>query len=578
MQLGAARGQRPQLEQEAIELRLGERVGPLHLDRVLRGEHEERRRQRVGLFADGDRLLLHRLQQRRLRLGRRAVDLVGQHDVGEDRPLLELEPPPAGVVDDQVGPDDVGGHEIGRELHARKGQIHGRRGGPHQQRLAEAGDAFDEHVAAGQQRRGHGADDVGLADQPATDLGQQPIEVGPERRDGGGDGVGAEVDLVRARGAHRALLGARAGGRGRIRIEVAAHQIALSFGDRGRAERVFDRGRVVVERARIAGAGKAAPGGGADHLGASGPGAVGGPERRRRSRFHAWPSASPRRAPSGAPPGWCPIPLPLPALVLGRAATLRGHRGRCGGGLGAVPAFARVVTSTVGATTVGLVAGARSRSFAIPLGSFGAGAHVIARAARRRSLAVRCAPKAAHGLRVAVAELAAADAGAELLGGALETLQRISRGPLPARAAPDRAPAPRRAADSPDRRRGRPMRRRRARAGAVPGGALRDRRRRARSSRARSPRSNRRVKDGAAGPSRRPRRRSRLPRPPRQPDSPPPTRARAPSRPGEPPRWRPARRDARSSSAAPAPVCASAFPAARVSAFASSARAAASAA
>jgi hypothetical protein len=31
-------------------------------------------------------VLLHRLEQRRLRLGRRAVDLVGQDDVGEDRP------------------------------------------------------------------------------------------------------------------------------------------------------------------------------------------------------------------------------------------------------------------------------------------------------------------------------------------------------------------------------------------------------------------------------------------------------------------------------------------------------------
>ena len=33
-------------------------------------------------------LLLHRLEQRRLGLGRRAVDLVGEHHVGEDRPLM----------------------------------------------------------------------------------------------------------------------------------------------------------------------------------------------------------------------------------------------------------------------------------------------------------------------------------------------------------------------------------------------------------------------------------------------------------------------------------------------------------
>jgi hypothetical protein len=45
----------------------------------------------VGRPADRHLPLLHRLQQRRLRLGRRAVDLVGQQHVGEDRPLHEAE-------------------------------------------------------------------------------------------------------------------------------------------------------------------------------------------------------------------------------------------------------------------------------------------------------------------------------------------------------------------------------------------------------------------------------------------------------------------------------------------------------
>ena len=70
-----------QLEEEAVELRLGQRVGALHLDRVLRGEHEERLGERVLLLGDGDAVLLHRLEQRALRLGRGAVDLVGQHQV-----------------------------------------------------------------------------------------------------------------------------------------------------------------------------------------------------------------------------------------------------------------------------------------------------------------------------------------------------------------------------------------------------------------------------------------------------------------------------------------------------------------
>ena len=80
-----------QLEQEAVELRLGQRVGALVLDRVLRGDDDERVGQRAGLALDRDLPLLHRLEQRRLGLGRRAVDLVGEQQVGEHRPLAEPE-------------------------------------------------------------------------------------------------------------------------------------------------------------------------------------------------------------------------------------------------------------------------------------------------------------------------------------------------------------------------------------------------------------------------------------------------------------------------------------------------------
>ena len=75
------------VEHEPVELRFGQRIGPLLLDRVLGRQHEERVGQLVPLAADGHLPLLHRLEQRRLGLGRGAVDLVGQHDVGEDRAL-----------------------------------------------------------------------------------------------------------------------------------------------------------------------------------------------------------------------------------------------------------------------------------------------------------------------------------------------------------------------------------------------------------------------------------------------------------------------------------------------------------
>ena len=77
-----------QLEHEAVDLRFGQRIRALLLDRVLRREHEERLLELERRAADRDLLLLHRLEQRRLHLGRRAIDLVGENDVGEDRPLL----------------------------------------------------------------------------------------------------------------------------------------------------------------------------------------------------------------------------------------------------------------------------------------------------------------------------------------------------------------------------------------------------------------------------------------------------------------------------------------------------------
>ena len=55
---------------------------------------------------DGDLALLHRLEQRGLRLGRRPVDLVGEDDVGEHAAGAELEL--VGARFHTETPDDVG--------------------------------------------------------------------------------------------------------------------------------------------------------------------------------------------------------------------------------------------------------------------------------------------------------------------------------------------------------------------------------------------------------------------------------------------------------------------------------------
>ena len=56
------------LEHEAVLLRFGQRVGAFLLDRVLRREHEERVGELVADAADRYLPLLHRFEQRGLRL------------------------------------------------------------------------------------------------------------------------------------------------------------------------------------------------------------------------------------------------------------------------------------------------------------------------------------------------------------------------------------------------------------------------------------------------------------------------------------------------------------------------------
>ena len=83
-------------------------------------------------------------------------------------------------------PEHVGGHQVGRELDARERQLQRLGQRAHQQRLAQAGDAFQQHVPAREQRGGDRARDVGLPDHAAGDLDQQPVDVRAERGDGGG--------------------------------------------------------------------------------------------------------------------------------------------------------------------------------------------------------------------------------------------------------------------------------------------------------------------------------------------------------------------------------------------------------
>ncbi len=98
---------------------------------------------------DGDLPLLHRLEQRGLRLGSRSIDLVGEQHLGEDRSPTELEGLVLRVVHAHTG--HVARQEVWGELHALEAAAAaaGERFG--QQRLAGARNVLDKKVAAAQE-------------------------------------------------------------------------------------------------------------------------------------------------------------------------------------------------------------------------------------------------------------------------------------------------------------------------------------------------------------------------------------------------------------------------------------------
>ena len=142
------------------------------LDRVLGREHEERPLEPARQALARHLVLLHRLEQRRLRLRRGAVDLVGEEEVREDRPGAELEVGGALVVDRRAG--HVGGHQVGRELDPAEAQSGRLREGARHQRLGQAGEILDQDVAVGEQAEQDELERLTLADDRALDLVEQP--------------------------------------------------------------------------------------------------------------------------------------------------------------------------------------------------------------------------------------------------------------------------------------------------------------------------------------------------------------------------------------------------------------------
>ena len=168
------------LQQEAVDLGPRQHVGALVLDRVLRGEHHERRRHRVHHPADRRLALLHRLEQRALGLGVGTVDLVEEHEVGVDRSETCRERGGRGVVD--LGADDVARQQVGGALDARERGVDRAGEGGGGGRLGESGQALEQDVALGEQRDEQARAQAFVTDQAFVVARGDAVEDLPRRR------------------------------------------------------------------------------------------------------------------------------------------------------------------------------------------------------------------------------------------------------------------------------------------------------------------------------------------------------------------------------------------------------------
>src|SRR5713101_1027747 len=153
--------------QETVELRFRQRIGAVMLDRILRGDDEKGLWKRERFAVHGDLRFVHGFEKRGLRARRGAVDFVGEHHVGENRPGTEFKFAGLGIVDAHA--EDIAGKKIGSELNALESAMERFRERLGQGGFADAGDVFDEQVAASEQGDQCELDGVFLAEDGAGD-------------------------------------------------------------------------------------------------------------------------------------------------------------------------------------------------------------------------------------------------------------------------------------------------------------------------------------------------------------------------------------------------------------------------
>ena len=171
-------------------MRFGQRVRAFLLDGILRRQHKKWFRQRHRCASDRHAVLLHRLEQRRLRTRRRAIDFVGEDDVRKHRPAHKPKRPLPGrrVFFEDLGAGDVAWHEIRRELNASEVEVHGLGHRADHHRLGEPRHADEQRMAARDHRHEDFIEHVALPDDALRHLGAQSRCRGEQRLTfGGGD-------------------------------------------------------------------------------------------------------------------------------------------------------------------------------------------------------------------------------------------------------------------------------------------------------------------------------------------------------------------------------------------------------
>ena len=179
------------LEEETVQLGLGQGIGPLHLDRVLGRQDEERRVQREALAGHGDLVLLHRLEQADWVLGVARLISSASTRFAKMGPGWNLKTRWPSSSMRMLVPVMSAGIRSGVNWMRLKVQSMTSRDRSHEQRLAQTRDALEQDMRVREQAGQRLADQLALADDDAADLALDGLSaLGEGLRSKAGIGVG----------------------------------------------------------------------------------------------------------------------------------------------------------------------------------------------------------------------------------------------------------------------------------------------------------------------------------------------------------------------------------------------------